>query len=264
MALPPDDPPPGVPEWVVTYGDMMSLLLTFFIMLVSMAEIKSEGKLRMMMDSMQQRFGPTAGDYGSPGAVFSNTSSYPHQSSKGTSSEGGTQKTGIESGGLAGPSRTVERIGDGTQITLGGAAVFQPFDAILTPEAKADLEVIAAVLKPRPNRIVVRGHATREALPPDSPYQDAMELSFARAQAGADYLIQLGIDRHRIGVVGAGDSEPRLVTRDPARQAQNRRIDVFVIDQYIAPANAAAEGNPGALRTGQRVQTRTAGEPQWR
>ena len=32
----------GIPEWVVTFGDMMSLLLTFFIMLVSLSEIKEE------------------------------------------------------------------------------------------------------------------------------------------------------------------------------------------------------------------------------
>ena len=38
----PEDEAPGVPEWVVTYGDMMSLLLTFFIMLVSMSELKEE------------------------------------------------------------------------------------------------------------------------------------------------------------------------------------------------------------------------------
>ena len=34
-----EDPPAGVPEWVVSFGDMMSLLLTFFIMLVSMSEM---------------------------------------------------------------------------------------------------------------------------------------------------------------------------------------------------------------------------------
>ncbi|MFN0196532.1 MAG: flagellar motor protein MotB, partial [Planctomycetaceae bacterium] len=54
MATPEDDAPAGAPEWVVTYGDMMSLLLTFYIMLVSMSEMKdnSNGKLRAMMDSM--------------------------------------------------------------------------------------------------------------------------------------------------------------------------------------------------------------------
>ena len=40
MSDPENDSSPGVPEWVVTYGDMMSLLLTFFIMLVSLSELK--------------------------------------------------------------------------------------------------------------------------------------------------------------------------------------------------------------------------------
>ena len=48
-----EDAPPGVPEWVVTYGDMMSLLLTFFIMLVSMSELKDEGKNRAALNSMK-------------------------------------------------------------------------------------------------------------------------------------------------------------------------------------------------------------------
>ena len=40
----------GIPEWVVTFGDMMSLLLTFFIMLVSLSEIKQEEKFQAIRD----------------------------------------------------------------------------------------------------------------------------------------------------------------------------------------------------------------------
>jgi chemotaxis protein MotB len=40
-----EDAPAGVPEWGVTFGDMMSRLLTFFIMLVSLSEISSEGNI---------------------------------------------------------------------------------------------------------------------------------------------------------------------------------------------------------------------------
>ncbi len=47
----------GIPEWVVTFGDMMSLLLTFFIMLVSLSEIKEEQKYQAMVESMTKRFG---------------------------------------------------------------------------------------------------------------------------------------------------------------------------------------------------------------
>jgi len=57
MAIEEDDDGGGVPEWVVTFGDMMSLLLTFFIMLVSLSEIKEEEKYQAMLESMTQRFG---------------------------------------------------------------------------------------------------------------------------------------------------------------------------------------------------------------
>ena len=48
---------PGIPEWVVTFGDMMSLLLTFFIMLVSMSELKEDERYQAMVESFRQQFG---------------------------------------------------------------------------------------------------------------------------------------------------------------------------------------------------------------
>lgn len=260
MALPPDDPPPGVPEWVVTYGDMMSLLLTFFIMLVSMAEVKQEGKLRMMLDALEERFGPTEGQYGVPGQVFSNSSMNPQVASRGNRNEGGTERAGIESKGLAGPSRTVQRIGQGTQITLGGPAQFARFSAELTETAKQDLEMIASVVGPRPNRIVIRGHASREPLPADCPFKDPVELSFRRALAGAEYLIQCGISRDRIAVTAAGNSEPRTISRDPENQGQNRRIDVFVIDEYTTPSEAASPPTNSTVRSVSRQRARDGEE----
>ncbi len=44
----------GAPAWVVTYGDMMSLLLTFFIILVSMSELKADHKFQRVMESLRQ------------------------------------------------------------------------------------------------------------------------------------------------------------------------------------------------------------------
>ena len=62
-----DDSGGGIPEWVVTFGDMMSLLLTFFIMLVSLSEIKEEQKYQAMVESMTKRFGYDSAD-AKPGA----------------------------------------------------------------------------------------------------------------------------------------------------------------------------------------------------
>ena len=58
MGMPEDEGDAGgIPEWVVTFGDMMSLLLTFFIMLVSLSEVVADQKYRAILDALQQYLG---------------------------------------------------------------------------------------------------------------------------------------------------------------------------------------------------------------
>src|SRR6188768_4114214 len=52
-----EESPAGTPEWMVTYSDMMSLLLTFFILLVSLSEIKKNDRFQGIADSIQHHFG---------------------------------------------------------------------------------------------------------------------------------------------------------------------------------------------------------------
>ena len=53
--------PPGAPAWVMTYGDMMTLLLTFFIMLVALSEIKKEDQFRAIVKAVKKAFGMKGG-----------------------------------------------------------------------------------------------------------------------------------------------------------------------------------------------------------
>lgn len=239
MAMPEEEGPPGVPEWVVTYGDMMSLLLTFFIMLVSMSEIRNDqGSVRAMLDSLRERFGSHQGLAAVPGKSLDPSSNLSKPTSKGSSSDGGT-KTGKEkSAGGGGPYKTVERINSGTEVTLGGAASFGRFSANLTPEIKAKLNIIAEILLSRPNRLIVRGHASPEPLPKDSKFRDSQELSFFRAKNVAEYLESKGIEPQRLIVSSVGDAEPRTITRNSEEQYLNRRVDVFLIDAYIVSPKA--------------------------
>ena len=243
MSLPEDDPPPGVPEWVVTYGDMMSLLLTFFIMLVSLSELKNdEGSVRAMMDSIRESFGPSLGLSGVPGLSLQLNSAFPFIRSESARSEGGTDAGGANSKGRAGAHKSVQRINHGTEVTMGGPTLFARFSTELTPEHKAYLDIIRKVVENKPNRIVIRGHASPEPLPPpgspdrqglDPRVLDQFDLSFVRAEKVADYLVEQGIDRKRLLVTAAGDTEPRLLTREKDTQRLNRRVDVFLIDAYI-------------------------------
>ncbi len=246
MAAPPEEAPPGVPEWVVTYGDMMSLLLTFFIMLVSMSQLKDDsGKTRAMMDAIRQSFGPAMGRAGAPGTSLQWTSADNKLFFEGGRNEGGTKRTSRDSKGRAGAFNTVSRINHGTVVTMGGPSLFERFSAELTDAAKANLEVIAEVLSSKPNRLVVRGHATPEPLPHGSQYRDQLDLSFARAHAASEFLSRSRIPSYRLVVSAAGDSEPRMLSREPEAQRRNRRVDVFLIDSYISrPDAGAVDGGP--------------------
>ncbi len=235
MGMPEDDPPAGVPEWVVTYGDMMSLLLTFFIMLVSMSEMKDDsGDLRAALDALQERFGMTPEMIsGIPGTSLQEESMFSAIVSQGTRREGGLKKSGRDAPGALGAHEGVRRLSHGQQTTLGGNAEFERFSATPTASYESDLAQIAETLKGKANRVMVRGHASPEPLPQGHAFADPYELSFARAEAVAARLVELGIREERLIVSAAGDSEPKIVTRDPDEQAANRRVDVFLTDLYI-------------------------------
>jgi chemotaxis protein MotB len=215
---------------------MMSLLLTFFIMLVSMSELKEDGKLRMMLDALQERFGLAPGSIGVPGRSVQSSSAYPELASRGMTSEGGLKKASVRKSHEKDSSRggahpTVERISHGDVVTLGGPAAFEAFDPEPSEPLKRELRVLAKILGPVPNEIVVRGHTTAEPVPRDARFRDRWELSFRRALNVAEFLVAEGIDRKRLIVEASAASEPRSQGGRKS-QAYNRRVDVFLIESY--------------------------------
>ncbi len=236
MSQPEEDSAPGVPEWVVTYGDMMSLLLTFFIMLVSMSKLKDDGRVQAMLDSIREAFGPTSGSSGVLGKSLQTNSSNTKPSSRSSRMAGGTEQVATESKGRSGAHRTAKWINHGTVVTLGGPALFAHFEATLSDALKKNLDILSHTLGGKPNRVMVRGHAyseDSEDLPPNSQDRDQLGLSFARAHAVEKYLMEKGIDRRRLLVSAAGNTEPRTTSGQKEDQKLNRRVDVFLIDSYI-------------------------------
>ena len=52
--------PAGAPDWMVTYGDMVTLLLTFFVLLLAMSEIKQDQKMMDFMQAVKEAFATRA------------------------------------------------------------------------------------------------------------------------------------------------------------------------------------------------------------
>ena len=228
-----DDAPPGVPEWVVTYGDMMSLLLTFFIMLVSISQRKEEGRVRSMLDSFQETFGSDdAMNSGIPGVTSMTTSQFPVKKSSGRRSEGGVKKASRKTNGVRGASDPVQRLREGKRITLGGPTMFARFSAEPGELFTEAIDALSEVVSQSRRQIAVRGHASPEPLPADSEYDSHEQMAYLRALAVAEALEARGVLPQRLVLSTAGSREPRLRTRDPAEQRLNDRVDVFLIDAY--------------------------------
>ena len=80
---PPDEP--GIPEWVLTYGDLMSLLLCFFILLAAFSEIKKPREYKQLIESINNAMGANGG----LGPRHSQKNERKEQRSHRTSPEGG-------------------------------------------------------------------------------------------------------------------------------------------------------------------------------
>lgn len=230
-----DDGGGGVPEWIVTFGDMMSLLLTFFIMLVSMSEIKQEEKYQAMVDSIVRRFGyDTAMASLAPGLSLPRNASIAKVANDGRARRLNLMQGGDKVQAAVGDFPRVRIIRPGESANIGAVIFFDESSAELDARARDDLQQLARTLRGKPQKIEVRGHTSRRPLPAGSPWRSHAELAYQRGWHTVRYLVdQLGIDEPRLRISIAGPYEPLSIAPDPASQALNPRVEVFMLDEVV-------------------------------
>ena len=224
-----------IPEWVVTFGDMMSLLLTFFIMLVSLSEIKEEERYQAMVESVRQQFGyDSAQQSMSPGKSKPRNSRIAKLASLGRAKRQDTMKGGKKIPAPVGEHDTVRIIRPGTVTTVGTVVFFNEANAELTDAAKEALQQLAPELRGKPQKIDVRGHSSLKPLSSESPYKSRWDLSYARASAVMKFMVDdLSIEEQRIRMSVGGSYEPWQTEPDPEKLKLNARVEVFLLDEAI-------------------------------
>ncbi|MCF7959033.1 MAG: OmpA family protein [Phycisphaerae bacterium] len=232
----------GVPDWMVTYGDMMTLLFCFFVIIVSMSEIKEDDKFQRVLESIQKAFGYKGGAGATPSRVVpSNTFDQRKQQLIMRKFQLQIGKSTDE--GIQGENPSVKVIRDGMEFAFGGQVSFEPGQARLLDTAKVRLKEFSQEFKGMNTRIRIRGHASQEVPvasgqgPQLDSHQDEMsldELSFARAMAVKDFLIENDIAEERMTVEGCGNNEPLLSQAyDEKSKAQNRRVAIVVTEDLV-------------------------------
>ena len=195
MALPPEDPPAGVPDWVLTFGDMMSLLLCFFVLLVSMSEMKEDAKSQAVIESIVEQFG----DAQQIAMLHASAALNRHVTKVGSAVDAVKQKNAENrkkastgSAGSPGRKTRVQTIRDGQRQTIGGPLLFEPGSAVMFQETRDVLARTADSLRGKRHMIEVKGYAPTTALPPNSKYSDSYDLAAARVRAVVDFLVKEG------------------------------------------------------------------------
>lgn len=230
-----EDESVGIPEWVVTFGDMMSLLLTFFIMLVSMSEMKQEEKYQAMVESMKKRFGHDASPVSvSPGDHQSRSSEFRVLSTMGRAKKKDTHNGGVPTKAPVGEDERVRIVRPGGNTAIGTVVFFENGTLDLSQEAKSALDEQVKLLSGKPQKIEIRGHTAQQLATHGPQPVDAMDLAYRRCRNVMLYLTeQHGIPPERIRLASAGAWEPMYMSSDPDKVRKNPRVEVFLLEETV-------------------------------
>ncbi|MHC4415034.1 MAG: OmpA/MotB family protein [Planctomycetota bacterium] len=243
---------PGVPQWVVTFGDMMALLLCFFILLQMFSELKKEREYQKVVTAIKEAFGYAGGIGVMPikdppvRSIIEQLEQMAIKEYKETKSS----QSPTES--VEGSHMRVKKIRDGLVFAIGGPTTFDEMSAEVKPSVRKELEKLSVLLAGRNNKIVVRGHAAAKYLPASSPFRDLDDLSFQRARNIKDLLLELGLEDRVFRLEAVGTREPvRPRAVEPAEAAENRRVEIILTEQLVEELNTDADyADPNLARGG--------------
>lgn len=253
-----DIPAPGAPAWMATFGDLMNLLLCFFVLLFSMSSVDAQ-KFELIAASFSKTFsifsaGSTAiGD----GMLVSNGVSQLNEldqyiNSTGKAEEGkenelSTAKDEVEAQKLEESEKLAEKIEEAVNeqnlekevdidftsqyvlLTLNGALLFDSGKDTLKEDAIPVLQKVGMILERYSESIIeVEGHTDNVPIH-NSNFANNNELSSFRALSVFDFFAEnTNLDPSMIKHSGRGEYVPIADNSTAEGRAMNRRVEIKI------------------------------------
>ncbi len=222
----------GAPKWVVTFGDLMSLLLCFFVLLLSFSEMDRQ-KYKQVAGSMERAFGVQrkARVMEIPKGMKLIAKNFDQELiATRIKEEIGQQIDQLFSSRLTDLKEQidVEEGEEGLVIRLMGESTFDSGRDEIRSELKPLLQKVATLLQDSQGDIVVAGHT--DNVPIHSlQFGSNLRLSTARATAVAEFLLMHShIDPKRIATIGFGEYRPLESNSTAAGRQKNRRVEIIL------------------------------------
>ncbi len=266
--------------WLVSYADMVTLIMAFFIVMYTMSQVDAE-KFRKLAQSMHTAFAPLGSDNGlmggrkyQPGSaslvIGGNvtparaTAINPHakkKDPKGQSQATRDLSSVVDSvAKLARDLKLTKQVHtkmtergavislEETASSTGGLVPFESGSAALNEPFKRLLDQLAPILAQSTSKIEVQGHTDRRPIR-TAAYPSNWELSAARAGSVVRYLSAThAIAPRQFVCAGFADTLPANSLDTPEGWARNRRIEIVVtrqpVDEYDKSSRADSISNP--------------------
>ncbi len=246
----------GMMRWLVTYADMITLLLALFIMLYAISTLDIQ-RFKALVEEFQALFAGSerpsvlsggrgllrlgAPESPKPLVVPLLPGKKPEMHDEEEALERYIERKGLEHRML------VHREERGVVVSLLTDGIFfERGSADLSEEAKKVLRDIAPILRASQRFIRVEGHTC------DLPIRTARfpsnwELSVARATAVVRFLISCGVPADRLSAVGYGEYRPLVPNTNEENRRLNRRVDIVLLSEAAQKAEPVSKPSKGGV-----------------
>ncbi len=228
--------PGGAPLWMVTYGDMMTLLMVFFVLIVSFSTVEIR-KFKAAIGSVRGAIMPWAPAPSGASMMEQEIIDVSDRSQQSAAADAVTVEVEeiVDEMGLSELVEVHQTTG-GVRIILTDPVLFEEGEDNLKPIAYPILESIMSMAKQMEvGEIEIEGHTD------DTPintvrFPSNWDLSAARALSVLKFYQSKGFEPHKLVSVGFGEYRPKVILPPDANKvekAPNRRVEIFLNMQHM-------------------------------
>lgn len=216
-------------RWLLTYADMITLLLVFFIVLYALSVVNQD-RYKSLMEALRAAL--TGQQVSTVGKTHQTHAKFPPPSPIASTNQDFLLKklqAVIRKDHLTARIQ-VYPVPQGVMVMILSGVLFNPGEARIQPSAVKVMGDLGRVLGAVPNPVVVQGFT--DSTPIDtSEYHSNWDLSAMRAARVVDYWTGEGLSPTRFMLEGFGQYAPVATNATAAGRAKNRRVDVLVLKQ---------------------------------
>lgn len=220
-----EESPQGAPEWMVTFSDCMTLLLTFFVLLLSFSSFdnKEFSKLQVIFSTALDSISPLLHD-------SRDSLNYLAPIRYTSENDSGSEKPILSENNNEGllEEQLSSDLNDGVVLLLSSKNMFFGKGTILSSEGRDTLNDIALYIAEMPNRIVISERSPAYD-------EDTEPLRLQRAWAVMDYLAsKKQIDKNRLSISISGTTSYKTSrVSDSKNENTGREIEISLLQRSI-------------------------------